>query len=108
MTRALLTCLRCGYESADQVQMRWPDLEREALEEGRTVRDIEVEVATFAGRHVTATETRRVPERYSSHLEPRCVDAAACLRRWLAEAGEPVSEPSGTSADEEVESVPWI
>lgn len=106
MTRALLTCLRCGYESAGQVQMRWPDLEREAREEGRTVRDVEVEVATFAGRHVTTTETRRVPERYSSHFEPRCIDAGQCLVRWRKQAAQPMPEPSSVAADDEV--VPWI
>jgi len=107
VTRLPLVCLRCGHEGYD-VAMRWPDLEREAREEGRTVRDVEVEVATFVGRHVTQTELRHVPERYSAHLEPRCIDAAACLRRWLAQAAEPVPEPGAIPADAAEEGVPWI
>jgi len=106
MIRPTLACLRCGHEGAD-VLMRWPDLEREAREEGRAVALVEVEVATFIGRHVTQTEIRRVPERYG-RLEPRCADSSLCLTRWRAQA-EPCQPGPGvpaTRADDEV--VPWI
>lgn len=80
MTRQILTCLRCGHAGPD-VTLRWPNLEREANEQGETVRDVEVEIVEQL-RHVQARRTMVVPERYGSTLEPRCDDRGLCLARW--------------------------
>lgn len=86
----VLTCMRCGHEGTD-VDTALVDLEREAADEGRRVRIVEVETVTRL-RHVEERHVDAVPERYGA--EWRCCDRVACDERYtaLVRAAEPVSD----------------